>query len=60
MAMLATTSDFTKGVHDFKTSRWDFRLRDFEGILEWINEYRPNPKGRLYLKDGNLTGPEAE
>lgn len=54
MAMLATTSHFTKGVHEFKTSRWDFRLRDFTGILEWINEYRPNANGRLCIKDGEV------
>lgn len=54
MAMLATTSCFTEGVKDFSASRYDFELRDFEGILEWINEYRPNPNGRLYIKDQDI------
>ena len=56
-AMLATTSHFTKGVHDYKASRYDLELRDYEGILEWINEYRPNPEGKLYIKDHQLILP---
>lgn len=56
-AMLATTTHFTKGVHDFKASRYDLALRDYEGILEWLNEYRPNPNGRLYIKDNRLVVP---
>jgi HJR/Mrr/RecB family endonuclease len=55
--MLATTSHFTKGVHDFKASRYDLHLRDYEGILEWINEYKPNPNGRLYIKEHRLIVP---
>lgn len=39
-AILATTSNFTKGVHQFSASRYDFALKDYEGILEWINHYR--------------------
>ena len=35
----------------YKASRYDLELRDYEGILEWINEYRPNPDGKLYIKD---------
>ena len=56
-AVLATTSHFTRGVRDFKASRYDFSLRDYEGVLEWINAYRPNPGGRLYLKDNRLIVP---
>ena len=56
-AMLATTSHFTKGVHDLKASRYDLALRDYEGVLEWINEYKPNPNGRLYVKDNRLVVP---
>lgn len=29
-----------------KASRYDFHLKDYEGVLEWINEYKPNPNGR--------------
>ena len=56
-AMLATTSYFYKGVHEFKRSSYDFELRDYEGVLEWINAYRPNPNGRLYIKDDRLVVP---
>jgi len=39
-ALLATTSDFTRGVKAFKASRYDFELRNYDGILEWLNSYR--------------------
>lgn len=58
-ALLATTSSFSKGVTDFAASRYDFALRDFEGILEWINHYRPHPGGRLYVKDKKLIVPHV-
>lgn len=57
MALLATTSHFTKDVHAFKSSRYDFELRDFEGILEWINEYKPNPEGKLYVRNNRIVSP---
>ena len=56
-AMLATTSHFTKGVGEYKASRYDLELRDYEGILEWINEYKPNPDGKLYIRDNKLVLP---
>lgn len=56
-AMLATTSHFTGGAMNYKASRYDLQLRDYEGILEWINEYRPNPHGRLFIKDNQLVLP---
>ena len=49
MAMLATTSYFTKGVYDLETARWDLSLRDFGGVLDWINGYRPNLSARLCI-----------
>ena len=55
--MLATTSHFTKGVKDFKASRYDLHLSDYEGVLEWINEYRPNPDGEIYVKNNKLILP---
>ena len=59
--MLATTSHFTRGVMEYKASRYDLELKDDEGILEWINAYRPNPEGRLYIKDSRLRlGGDAE
>lgn len=59
-ALLATTSFFTKGAEEFKESRYDIELKDYRDILEWINEYRPNPRGKLYLKDNRLILPGEE
>lgn len=53
-ALLATTSYFTKGAKAFKASRYDVELKDYYNILEWINQYRPNPNGKLYIKDNRL------
>ncbi|NQT82704.1 restriction endonuclease [bacterium] len=53
-AMLATTSHFSRAAHAYKASRYDLKLRDYEGILEWLNEYRPSPDGKLYIKDNRL------
>lgn len=57
MTMLATTSHFTRGVHDYKAKRYDLALRDFEGIVDWIRAYKKNPNGRLYMKDSELISP---
>lgn len=38
-AILATTSDFTKGVYDYSINRMDFDLKNFEAILEWCKLY---------------------
>jgi len=56
-AMLATTSYFTQGAQAFKSSRYDLALRDYQGILEWINEYRPHPDGKLYIRDHHIVLP---
>ena len=53
-ALLATTSDFTRGAKEFKASRYDLELRNYEEILEWINAYQPHPDGRLFLKNGRV------
>ena len=55
--MLATTSHFTSGVQQLKASQYDLELKDYEGMLEWINEYRPNPDGKLYIRDNQLVLP---
>ncbi len=55
--LLATTSHFTKGVQDFKASRYDLELRDYEGILDWLNIYQPRSTGLLHLSDGQLIIP---
>lgn len=59
-AMLATTSFFTKGAKDIKASRYDVELKDYTAILEWINQYRPNPNGKLYIKDNRLILPDND
>ncbi|KFX66594.1 restriction endonuclease [Paraburkholderia fungorum] len=38
-AILVTTSDFTKGVYDYKAKRMDFDIRNFEGVVEWCQQY---------------------
>jgi hypothetical protein len=48
--LLATTSYFSLEVQKYKASRYDLALRDYEGIVEWLNTYRPNPGGRLSPK----------
>jgi uncharacterized protein YjbI with pentapeptide repeats len=53
-ALLATTSSFTKGVEDFKLSHYDFETKDFKGIVEWINNYKLNKTGSLYIIDNKL------
>lgn len=52
--MLATTSEFTAGARMFASEKYNFELRDYESLLEWINVYRPHPNGRLYLDDNRL------
>lgn len=59
-ALLATTSFFTQGVMEYKASRYNLELRDYHGVLEWINEYRPNPDGRLYVKDAQLVSTRGD
>ena len=58
-ALIATTSCFTKGARDFKESRYDIELKDYQDILEWINQYRPNPDGTLYIRDNKLVLPDG-
>jgi uncharacterized protein YjbI with pentapeptide repeats/HJR/Mrr/RecB family endonuclease len=53
-AMLATTSFFSSEAQNYKASRYNLELRDYNDILEWINNYSPNPNGRLYVKDNRL------
>ena len=56
-ALLATTSTFTAGAEAFKSSRYDLELRDYEGILDWLNQYHPDPNGKLYIRDHKLVLP---
>ena len=69
MLMLATTSNFTRGSKELQSTHFDrsstrvkassypLALKDYEGILDWLNTYRPNPNGRLYLRDNQLVLP---
>lgn len=59
-AMLATTSYFSRDAHAYKASRYDLKLKDYGNILEWINQYRPNPEGTLYIKNNRLILPNEE
>jgi restriction system protein len=56
-ALLATTSHFTRGAKQFKTSRYDLELKDCEDVLGWISKYGPNPDGTLYLRSNQLILP---
>lgn len=56
-AMLATTSYFSRDAHAYKASRYDLKLKDYGNILEWISQYRPNPDGKLYIKNNRLIIP---
>lgn len=55
--MLATTSQFSNEVKKYKTSKYDLDLRDYKNIIEWINEYEPNPNGKLYINSSRLITP---
>lgn len=55
--LVATTSMFSKGVRDVQASRYNLSLKDYSGVLEWVNSYRPNPNGKLYLSDNKLILP---
>jgi restriction endonuclease Mrr len=54
MLLVATTSHFSRDAIAFKESRYDLQFKDYEAILEWINSYRPNPTGELYIKNSQL------
>lgn len=48
--MLVTTSNFTRGVEDFKTHAHDLELKDYGDLVEWLRSYKPRPDGALYLE----------
>ncbi|MBS1663376.1 MAG: pentapeptide repeat-containing protein [Bacteroidetes bacterium] len=51
-ALLATTSEFSGDVLKYKASRYDLELKDYYGLLEWINTYKPKNDGKLYYQKG--------
>jgi|SRR5271157_3949908 len=53
-ALLVTTSFFEEGVLKFAARRWDFELRDFLGLVEWLNGYRPAREGKLHMDGRRL------
>ena len=55
--MLATTSRFSAVARELEASRYDLALKDYEAILEWLNEYKPHPGGKLHIKDNRLWVP---
>lgn len=51
-AMIATTSFFSSEVHKAKSSRYDFQLVDYNGIVEWLNSsYRMDQKAGVYVPE---------
>lgn len=58
-ALLATTSHFTEDALQYKSSRYNLHLRDFSGIVEWINAYRPSPSGKLHITNNRLVLSES-
>jgi restriction system protein len=53
-ALLVTTSSFEEGVVKFAAERWDFELKDFVGLVEWLNAYRPARDGKLHMDGRRL------
>lgn len=49
-AMLATTSYFTRGARQFKSSRYNLELRDYADVVEWLEAYSPNPNGTIHIR----------
>ena len=39
--IIVTTSSFTSGVREAYGNLWNFQLRDFEALVEWLNTYEP-------------------
>lgn len=39
-AILATTSDFTQDVRDYKASRYDFDLKNYAAIVDWLKGWK--------------------
>lgn len=56
--MIATTSAFTRGAREMKASMYNLELKEYGDILEWINHYKPNPDGKLYIRDNRLIMPD--
>ena len=55
--MLATTSHFSSEVEKYKMTKYDLELKDYGNIINWMNEYEPNPNGKLYIKSNRLIIP---
>ena len=53
-ALLVTTSHFQDGVEQFALRHWDFQIKDFKRLVEWLNRYRPKEDGRLHMEDRRL------
>ena len=53
-AMIATTSYFSSPVQQFARSRYDFELRDYGNVVDWIREYKQSPSGLWIPKDAAL------
>jgi hypothetical protein len=58
-ALLVTTSYFEKGVLKLAGRQWDFQLRDYEGLVKWLNSYHPRVDGQLHMDHSRLM-PESD
>lgn len=52
--LVATTSYFSRNAQQFKESRYDLELKDYDGILDWIGEYQPISNRRLHSDENRL------
>jgi hypothetical protein len=51
-AMIATTSFFSSEVKKVKTSRYDFHLVDYDGIVEWLNSsYKADSRTGILVRE---------
>ncbi|MEZ6056208.1 MAG: pentapeptide repeat-containing protein [Planctomycetaceae bacterium] len=56
-ALLATTSFFSSEAVKYKASRYDLELRDYTGVLEWVDSYQANATGNVLVPNKSLVLP---
>ena len=54
LSRMLTPRRSMEAVAEFAASKYNFELRDYKGILDWINTYKPHPDGKLHIKDRKL------
>lgn len=53
-ALLATTSFFSNEAVKYKSSRYDLQLRDFDGVMEWIKNYKAAPGKQIVTRERTI------